>query len=455
MICKEARLDLFTVIATQSNYIFPIKQAAWLLGQIMNWIFNFLDMFGIGNIGLSIILFTIIVNLILLPLTIKQQKYTKLNSVMMPEIQAIQAKYKNAGNDQEMMMRQNREIQEVYERYGTSPTGSCLYLLIQMPILFGLYQVIYKIPGYVGKVKAVYMGVVDQIVGAIGSDPDLFNKFTEFYNSNYTLAKKNPIEEIAQLTENEGIRNHIIDMLYTLKFSEWDTLAQTFGLNFDSAQAAINKMNGFLGINLSQSPSTYVTNFATFGLLAVAVAVAIPVLSGLLQFLSVKLMNVQNPQAQNNNNKSSEQGTMESSMKMMNNIMPIMSVVICFSLPTGLGIYWVASSLVRMAIQFFVNLYLKRLDVDVMVAKNLEKVNKKREKKGLPPTKVSSVASRNVRNVQSETDSQRAEREKKQAEDRERRIRESSDFYSKGSSGKGKLSSKANMVKQYNEKHDN
>ncbi|MBO4390130.1 MAG: YidC/Oxa1 family membrane protein insertase [Lachnospiraceae bacterium] len=450
-------MDLFIVVATQSNYIFPIKQAAWLLGQVMNWIFNFLDMFGVGNIGLSIILFTIIVNLILLPMTIKQQKYTKLNSVMMPEIQAIQAKYKSAGNDQEAMMRQNREIQEVYEKYGTSPTGSCLYLLVQMPILFGLYQVIYKIPGYVVKVRAVYTGVLDQIVGAIGSDQALYNKFLEFYSANYNLAnsKNHGIEAITQLAEDENVRNYIIDMLYNLKFSEWDTLAATFNIDISSSLDAINKMNTFLGVNLSQSPSTYVKNIGVFGLGLTAIAVLIPVLSGVLQFISVKMTTMQQEKDQGATKKSSEPGTMESSMKMMNNIMPIMSIVICFSLPTGLGIYWVASSVVRMAIQFFVNLYLKKLDIDVMVAKNIEKANKKREKKGLPPTRVSAVAGKNVKNIQSESEEQRKARESKDAEDRERRIKESSDFYSKGSSGKGKLSSRANMVKQYNEKHDN
>ena len=135
------------IFLTQSD-TFIIGWVAKLLGVIMNGIFNVLDLIGLPNIGLSIILFTIVVNLLMMPLTIKQQKFSKLSAKMNPEIQAIQKKYKDK-KDQDSVMAQNQEIQMVYAKYGVSPSGSCVQLLIQMPILFALYRVIAAMPAYV------------------------------------------------------------------------------------------------------------------------------------------------------------------------------------------------------------------------------------------------------------------------------------------------------------------
>ena len=128
---------------------FPIiKQIAWLLGKLMDGIYNVLDVIGIQNIGICIIIFTIIIYTLLIPLTIKQQKWSKMSAVMQPEMRKIQKKY--AGKkDTASMAKQQEELQILYEKYGTSPTGGCLPLLIQMPILFALYPVVSDIPRYV------------------------------------------------------------------------------------------------------------------------------------------------------------------------------------------------------------------------------------------------------------------------------------------------------------------
>lgn len=86
----------------------------------------------------------------MMPLTIKQQKFSKLSAKMNPELQAIRNKYKNR-TDTDSQMQMNAETQAVYAKYGVSPTGSCLQLFIQMPILFALYEVIYSIPSFVTK----------------------------------------------------------------------------------------------------------------------------------------------------------------------------------------------------------------------------------------------------------------------------------------------------------------
>ena len=88
----------------------------------MDILFRFTDTFGIMNVGLCIILFTIVMKMLMLPLTIKQQKTTKLMAVISPEVQAIQRKYKGK-TDTASQQKQNVEIQAVYDKYGTSMTS--------------------------------------------------------------------------------------------------------------------------------------------------------------------------------------------------------------------------------------------------------------------------------------------------------------------------------------------
>ena len=136
---------------------------AKVLGYLMEGIFFVLDKIGIPNVGLSIILFTIVIYLLLLPHTIKQQKFSKLSANMNRELQANQAKYKNR-KDNDSMMAMNAETQAVYAKYGVSPSGSCVQLLIQMPILFALYRVIYAMPAYVTKIGDTFRVLADQII---------------------------------------------------------------------------------------------------------------------------------------------------------------------------------------------------------------------------------------------------------------------------------------------------
>ena len=114
----------------------------------MNGVYYLMDQIGIGNVGLSIIIFTIIIYLLLFPLTYKQQKFSKLSQKMQPELNAINKKYQGK-KDQASMMAMQQETQAVYEKYGVSMMGSCVQMLIQMPLLFALYRVFMNVPAYV------------------------------------------------------------------------------------------------------------------------------------------------------------------------------------------------------------------------------------------------------------------------------------------------------------------
>ena len=155
------------ILLTKSSGLFsPIAK---LFGFLMNAIYEGLCFIGIENIGLCIILFTIIIYTLMLPMQIKQQKFSRISAVMNPEIQAINKKYKDK-KDNASMLRMQEETKLVYEKYGTSPMGGCLGSLIQLPFLFALWPVVQNIPAYVGKFKLAFnkFGLVDAIKNTKG-----------------------------------------------------------------------------------------------------------------------------------------------------------------------------------------------------------------------------------------------------------------------------------------------
>ena len=201
------------IVATKAHDFFSFGPIADILGYIMDMLFRFTQQFGILNIGLCIILFTLIIKILMFPLTIKQQKFTKLNAIMQPEIMAIQKKYKGK-TDQQSMMKMNAETKAVYEKYGTSMTGGCLQLLIQLPILFALYRVIYNIPGYVSSVKDYFQTVVDAIGGL-----DAVGKLTQFATEN-NISLTTLTNKSGELTNTD----QMIDILYKFTPDQWDKI---------------------------------------------------------------------------------------------------------------------------------------------------------------------------------------------------------------------------------------
>ena len=180
----------------------------------------------------------------------------------------------------------------------------------------------------------------------------------------------------------------------------------------------------------------------------VITAIAIPVLAGASQWYSTKLMTANQPTQQQS---AGEGGMGNDMMKSMNVTMPLMSVVFCFTFPLGIGLYWVASSTFQVIQQIGVNEYLKKINIDDLIAKNVAKANKKREKKGLPPTKITMNASETLKKLQEEEQKEEKVREAK-IEKAQKTIKESNEYYNQNAKP-GSLAAKANMVQKYNEKH--
>ena len=387
---------------------------ALLMGYTMQALF-FIN--GGFNIGLCIILFTIIVRLIMMPMTIKQQRFSKLSAMMQPEIAAIQNKYKGK-NDTASIQKMQLETKAVYEKYGTSPTGGCLQMFIQLPIFYGIFAVVRDIPYYVPRVKALFEPVISAITGVTNYNQVLID-------SGLTTA--------AYDTEDALLR-----FLNAFSSEQWETLKNAFtsygnGISDTIAQQSekILHVNNFFGINLATAPG-----------FKLSLALLIPLLAGLTQWLSVKLMQSKNPV-----NNDDENNTAAQSMKMMNTMMPVISAVFCVSMPSGLGLYWIMGSVVQCIQQIFINKYMDKVDVEKLIAKNMDKVNKKRAKKGLPPKKVDTSAVTNY-----EEAVQRKEDEVARRGERAKEIKESTEYYNQNAKP-GSLAAKANMVKMYNEKN--
>lgn len=415
----------------------PVSQ---VLGWIMEGLFRFTNIFGVMNIGLSIILFTLVVKVLMFPLTIKQQKSSKMMSVMQPELKAIQARYKGK-TDNDSMMKQNVETKAIYEKYGSSMTGGCLQLIIQMPILFALYRVIYNIPAYVSSVKDCFMQVVYAISNVASSSAlteGAASGLVEFATThNIPLTGMNPIGDLTGVT-GEVLGNKMVDILYKLNPAQWSDLAASYPHVADvitSNAAAIDSMNAFFGINLASNPwQGFVPSLAWL----------IPILAGLSQWYSTKLM-----MSTQNQDKDAPGAGM---MNQMNVMMPLMSVFFCFTFPAAVGVYWVASSVFQTIQQIIVNAYLNKVDIDEMVKKNIEKANLKRAKKGLPPQKINQNASASLKSIEAANAREEAKRTEKIEKTKEQ-VKESNSYYNQNAKP-GSLASKANMVARYNEKHN-
>lgn len=416
------------ILATKSGTPI-IGQIAVVMGWIMNAIYKVLDMVGIQNLGLCIIIFSILIYLCMTPLQIKQQKFSKLSAIMQPEIQKIQKKYQGK-KDQDSMMKMQEETQAVYQKYGVSATGSCVQLAIQLPILYALYQVIQNIPAYVGSVYNVFNGVCTKILAVDG--------FTDIINN---FIADNKMTRVRQVTDNA---DSIVDFLYALSPSQWKSLqsiSQFSGFSDQISKTAseIQKMQTFGVLNIADQPLSYIK---TGSLILIIAALAIPLLSWATQMLNLKLM----PQAATQNG-NDDNNAMASSMKTMNTVMPLMSAFFCFTFPVGLGIYWIASAVVRSIQQLLINRHLNKMNIDDLVNENMRKMEAKRAKEGLPPQKITNQAHQSAKNINKVEKGM-------SGTDEANRAKKVEEAYKNASHAKaGSITAKANLVRDFEERN--
>ena len=258
-----------------------------ILGVPLGWVMKFIYGF-IQNYGLSIIVFTILVKLLMLPMAVKQQKSQAKMAVVQPQMLELQKRYAN--NQQKLQ----EELAALYAREGYNPSSGCLTLFIQFPIIMGLYDVIYKPLTH---------------VLALGSET--LTKATEIATSLGLLPEKLYSAEpyIISAVQNDPAAFEALGADIVSKIQNFDMY--------------------FLGINLGDTPT-----------MAFNALLLIPILS----FASQMLMTVISFR---NNNTGSDNPSM-AGMKATMYMMPFLSAWICFSVPAGVGMYWIVSSVLSL-----------------------------------------------------------------------------------------------------------
>ena len=400
------------------------------VAEVLGWLMNGIYSIGVHNLGLCIIIFTLVIYAFMTPLQIKQQKFAKMNAVMAPELQSIQKKYRGK-KDQNSQLKMQEETMGVYEKYGVSPTGSCLQMLIQMPIFFALYQVIIKIPGYIGGIKDVFASAVSHITDVSGYSDIIF----KFVQDN--AIKNSYIPMSGKLSSD-----HVVDFLYSLSPAQWDKLAdvdkfQGFADVLNQTADKLHPMQNFLGLNIADNPWALIqSGWSTQHYLLILAAVLIPVLAWGTQVLNMKLIQT----ASNTNNGTPSQ--METTMKTMNMFMPLMTAFICFTFPVGIGIYWIIGAVIRSVQQLIINKRLDNMDMDDFIKKNKAKMDKKKAKLGVTSQNISQQAKMNVRNIE--------EPKRKTIADKSNSVKNTAAYTAEVPKTKpGSLASKANMVAQF------
>ena len=410
----------FTFILTQeTGWLSPIAK---LFGFIMNALYEFQELFGIQKLAVCIVLFTIVTKMIMLPLQIKQQKSTKLQALISPEIAEVQKKYEGK-KDTDSMRMQQEEIQAVYDKYGTNMMSGCLPLLITLPVIWGMYRVIYAVPAYVHDIYEMYASVAKNIMEVDNyATPILY-----FVSQNNLMVRT--IKQFSEVNATGTLTlNHLIDTLYAFNTSTWEKFqdvgswigsvpawletantdgVKIMGLSVGESLKACDASAFTSAVNSIGSNVTQIVNvnglFAGLNILDNSgwkfPGVIIPLASGLTTILQTKLVQV--PKKDEKKKKSSEPDPTAQTMKAMNYFMPIMSIIFCAAMPICVGIYWVFNSVISTIQSLCINKYIDKVGVDAIIAKNVEKLKKKREKYGIVTgNQTASVAKQNTKNIE-------------------------------------------------------
>jgi len=272
-----------------------------IFGYLLNFLYNLLN-----NYGLSIIIFSILVKLLLLPLTIKQQKTMEKTTKMQDEMKALQFKYKN---DPEKL---NREMMDLYKSENMSPFSGCLSSIVQLILLISIFYMVRCPLTYMKKIDNEQIRVYEQQLKDDGIAINEGYSEIDIIRELDNLKEKNP--------DDENLKN-------------------------------INLNMQFCGLDLSKIPQQHLNDWTVY---------IIPILYIISTFISMKIttsmQNKSNKNAdviditENEENKVEEKNEMEEAMaqsnKMMSWMMPIMSVSISLVAPLGLALYWLVNNIV-------------------------------------------------------------------------------------------------------------
>lgn len=316
-----------------------IDALAQLLGVVLNQIFDVIyGISPVGSLGLAIILFTIFIRVLILPLMVNQQVSMRRMQKIQPQIQKIQDKYKNR-KDPESQKQMSQELGEFYKTNKVNPLGGCLPLLIQMPIFFALFRVLQQAGTYISRLHDLYYQLAAKIVTVEGYQGILQEVVTE---------RQNLQLDETTLSTLEGLQT----VLSKLTTNEWNKLTEALGNISQTIMNEINQINldksgieYFLGISLVDSPSDLMKQGV------IVAVILITVVSGFTTFLQSKVSMAGN--TQQNDQAAQTQRT-------MNIIFPLLTAWMTYSLPAGLGVYWITSNIFQIVQQLAINKYMDK-----------------------------------------------------------------------------------------------
>lgn len=298
-----------------------------LFGYVLNFLYNF-----IGNYGLAIIVFSILVKIIMLPISFKQQKTMKKSQKINEEMKGLQFKYKN---DPEKL---NQEVMALYKREKMSPFSGCLSAIIQIILLFSVFYLVRSPLTYMKKLDKETIQNLTQIVSQEGKTSNYqeisvinyFNNYSKEINNEEDNALKSEEENKEQEQNNEDSQNQNENTNNNINIEEY----------IDKVYINMN----FLGLDLSKVPTEDLKDFKVY---------IIPVLYVISSFISLKITtNTNNNKKDNklitdgqNEEKKEDYDPATEMNKSMTWFMPLMSISIACIAPLGLALYWLMNNI--------------------------------------------------------------------------------------------------------------
>ena len=286
-----------------------------LFGYILNALYNLFN-----NYGIAIIIFSILLRIILIPITIKQQKTMKKTTKMQQEMNSIREKYKN---DPEKL---NQETIELYKRENMSPFSGCLSAILQLVIILAVFWLVSQPLTYMKKVQ----------------NSELFNEYKQKIEEQTDT--KSTYKEIAIIDKVESDYQEILNNLNDENVENREELE-----NRKNQLEELRINMEFLGLDLSKVPTQSLNDWKVY---------VIPVLYVITSFISIRLTTKTQNSKNGNEVKSAEAESMEQMNKSMSYMMPIMSISIAAIAPLGLALYWLVSNILMIFERLIINKFM-------------------------------------------------------------------------------------------------
>ena len=317
-----------------------------LFGYVLNFLYEF-----VGNYGLAIILSSVLIKIIMLPISINQQKTMKKSQKINDEMKQIQFKYKN---DPEKL---NQEVMALYKREKLSPFSGCFSAIVQIILLFSVFYLVRSPLTYMKKVDGNVIEKLESVVQEQGNTSNYKEIAVINYMNKLESESQVSVSEEDQNQENQNNENTENQEQTSNEENTQTEEKDTFNINDYKDKAYINME--FLGLDLSKVPTE------DLGDLKVLI---IPMLYVISSFVSIKLSTNSTGKKKKDEKLigdgketriEEEYDAMEQANKSMSWFMPLMSISIACIAPLGLALYWLINNILMIFERLFLNKFLK------------------------------------------------------------------------------------------------